>query len=82
MLFIPSLVLGLFVFLKGFIDISYTQAMVILLQSSMPPFVMSVILSEKFKLNSDLAIAAVNLGLIVLPITVSLWVYLGEKFLK
>ncbi len=82
MLFIPCLVLGLLVFLKGFIDISYTQAVVILLQSSMPPFVMSVILSEKFKLNTDLAIAAVNLGLIVLPITVSLWVYLGEKFLK
>jgi predicted permease len=34
---------------------------------------MSVILSEKFKLNADLAVAAVNLGLLFLLVSLPLW---------
>jgi predicted permease len=56
--------------------------MVILLQSGMPPFVMSVILSEKYGLKTDLAITAVNLGLLLLIFTLPLWFILGDIFLK
>jgi predicted permease len=79
MLLIPSAVLCFLIFLSRFIDIDFTTAAVTLLQSAMPPFVMSVVLSEKYKLNSDLAIASVNLGLVILLISLPLW-FAAAKF--
>ena len=81
MFLIPSFVLIFLLILKRFIEIDFTTAAVALLQSAMPPFVMSVVLSEKYKLNSDLAVAAVNLGLIVLLVVLPLWFYIARYIL-
>jgi predicted permease len=77
--FVPFLVLIWLLFLSKFVNLPKEETAVILLQSSMPPFVMSVILSEKFDLNTDLAIAAVNLGLLVLAISLPLWLEIFER---
>lgn len=79
---IPLLVLSWLTFLEKFVNIPFDEKMVILLQSSMPPFVMSVILSEKYGLNTDLAIAAVNIGLLILLITIPIWYKVGFLFLS
>ena len=81
MFLIPSFVLIFLLILKRFIEIDFTTAAVALLQSAMPPFVMSVVLSEKYQLNSDLAVAAVNLGLIVLLVALPLWFYIAKYIL-
>jgi len=75
---IPLIVLLYLLLLENFVCLHFEEKMVILLQSSMPPFVMSVILSEKYKLESDIAVAAVNIGLLFLPLTLPLWYYLGR----
>ena len=79
---IPFAVLLFLTLLEHFIKLPFEEKMVILLQSSMPPFVMSVILSERYRLNTDLAVAAVNVGLLVLPLTLPLWYFLGKIFLS
>ncbi len=78
-IFIPSGVLLLLLLLRRFFEISPLEASVILLQSSTPPFVMSVVLSEKYRLETDLAVAAVNLGIFLLPFTASLWVFAASR---
>jgi len=70
---VPLLVFLALLLLKPLFDLPPTEAAVILLQSSMPPFMMSVILSERFRLNADLALAAVNLGLALLPLSLFVW---------
>ncbi|NPB05336.1 MAG: AEC family transporter [Aquificae bacterium] len=74
----PLLVLLLLLLLKEPLRLSHEAAAVALLQSSMPPFVMAVILSEKYRLNPDLSLAAANLGLLLLPLTVPLWLKVSE----
>ena len=80
-LVIPLLVLVFLLLLEGFVKLPFEEKMVILLQSGMPPFVMSVVLSEKYRLNTDLAVAAVNIGLLVLLLTLPLWFGLGRVLL-
>ena len=80
-LVVPFLVLLFLLLLEGFVNLPFEEKMVILLQSAMPPFVMSVVLSEKYRLNTDLAVAAVNIGLLLLVITLPLWYWVGEKLL-
>lgn len=62
------------------LKLPFEEKMVILLQSSMPPFVMSVVLSEKYRLETDLAVAAVNIGLALLLFTLPLWYSIGKFF--
>ena len=81
-IFIPALVLLWLYLLGRYLSLPFEGKMVILLQSGMPPFVMSVILSEKYGLKTDLAITAVNLGLLLLIFTLPLWFILGDIFLK
>ena len=78
----PAVVLIWLYLLSGYFFIPFEEKMVILIQSSMPPFVMSVILSEKYRLKTDLAITAVNLGLAVLIFTLPLWFTIGKEVLK
>lgn len=80
-LIVPFLVLIILLVLERFVHLPFEEKMVILLQSGMPPFVMSVILSEKYKLNTDLAIAAVNIGLLMLLITLPIWYEVGKLLL-
>jgi len=76
---VPLLVFLWLLFLSEVVNMPKEELAVILLQSSMPPFVMSVILSEKYGLNTDLAIASVNLGLLTLPFSLPLWLWLFER---
>jgi predicted permease len=80
-LVVPSFVFFLLILISRFAEFPKTELAVILLQSATPPFVMSVILSEKFKLNADLAVAAVNLGLLFLLISLPLWYRLATASL-
>ena len=73
---IPSIVFLILLGLKEIYPFPKVQLAITLLQSSMPPFVMAIILSEKYKLNTDLAIVAANLGLMALPLTLPLWLFL------
>ena len=79
---VPLFVLLFLTLLGNTLNLPFEEKMVILLQSSMPPFVMSVILSERYRLNTDLAVAAVNVGLLTLPLTLPLWYFLGKAFLS
>ncbi len=79
---IPSLVLPLLILFKDWLNLPFEEVAVILLQSSMPPFVMAVILSEKYKLNTDLSLAAANLGILLLPLSLPFWFFVAEKLLK
>ena len=79
---VPLFVLLFLILLGNTLNLPFEEKMVILLQSSMPPFVMSVILSERYRLNTDLAVAAVNVGLLTLPLTLPLWYFLGKAFLS
>ncbi len=80
-LVVPAVVLVSLLILSQFLALSKTEKLVILLQSSMPPFVMAAILAEKFRLNTDLAIAAANGGILFLLVTLPLWFYLGNHLL-
>ncbi|HID79883.1 MAG TPA: AEC family transporter [Aquifex aeolicus] len=79
---IPAVVLLWLYLLNKYILLPFEERMVILLQSSMPPFVMSVILSEKYRLKTDLAVTAVNLGLAVLVLSLPFWFTIGKVVLK
>ena len=78
---IPLFVLLFLILLGNILNLPFEEKMVILLQSSMPPFIMSVVLSERYHLNTDLAVAAVNVGLLSLTLTLPLWYFLGKIFL-
>ena len=77
---IPLAVLPLLILYRKLWNLPSEELTVILLQSSMPPFVMAVILSEKYKLNTDLSLAAANLGLIVLVVSLPLWLWVAKIF--
>jgi len=76
----PLAVLPLLILYKKLWNLPFEELTVILLQSSMPPFVMAVILSEKYQLNTDLSLAAANLGIIVLLVSLPLWVAVAKIF--
>ncbi len=78
-LVIPLAVIPLLLLFKEFLNLPFEELAVILLQSSMPPFVMAVILSERYKLNIDLSLAAANLGLLLLPIFLPLWLKVAKN---
>ncbi len=79
---IPSAVFPFLTLLRDWLNPPFEEVAVILLQSSMPPFVMAVILSEKYRLNTDLSLAAANLGILLLPLSLPFWFFVAEKFLK
>ena len=76
---VPLFVFFFLLLLEGYFSLPPEELGVILLQSAMPPFVMSVILSEKYKLETDLALAAVNLGLLVLLVSLPLWFSVAKR---
>ena len=79
---VPAFVLPLILLYKEVFNLPFEELAVILLQSAMPPFVMAVILSEKYRLNTDLSLAAANLGILLLPISLPFWLYIAQKLLS
>jgi malate permease and related proteins len=70
---VPAILL---VVIASFFDIGSARMQVTLLESAMPPMVMAVVFSQRYGLNTELAISAVALGIFASYAIIPAWFYL------